>query len=89
MKQSEDKLTGDLLDGFKRPVGRPITGRACSSAERQKRRRERLAATGVASLTIELPVDVLQSLSEFVRFKGVKRDDVICKLLRSQLFRKR
>lgn len=29
MKQFEDKVTGDLLDGLKRPVGRPGRVKRC------------------------------------------------------------
>lgn len=89
MRQIEDTKTGDLLGDLKRSVGRPLSGCALSSSQRQKLRRERLRASGVGSLTVELPLDVLDALTEFVRFKDIKRDDVILRLLRQQLLRKR
>ena len=89
MKQTEDTKTGDLLEGFKRPVGRPLTGRAQTSAERQRKRRELLRASGRDSLTVELPVDLLKALDHFVRFKDISKDEVIERALRQQVFRKR
>lgn len=89
MKQLEDKATGDLLDGFKRPVGRPRTGKAMSSADRQKLRRERLATEGKGMLTVEVKLDVIVALDAFVRFKDVTKGDVVDRILRGTLLRKR
>jgi hypothetical protein len=89
MKQLEDKATGDLLDGFKRPVGRPRTGKAMSSADRQKLRRERLATEGKGMLTVEVKLDVIAALDAFVRFKDVTKGDVVDRILRGTLLRKR
>lgn len=44
MKQAEDRFTMDLLDGGKRPVGRPYTGKAKSAAQRQRECRARKKA---------------------------------------------
>ena len=69
--------------------GRPVSGVAMTGAQRQKARRDRLRAAGVGSLTVELPLDVIQALNEFMRFKDVTQDQVIERLLRQQLLRKR
>ena len=89
MKQLEDKATGDLLDGFKRPVGRPRTGTAMSAADRQKLRRDRLAMEGKGMLTVEVKLDVIAALDAFVRFKDVTKGDVVDRILRGTLLRKR
>lgn len=89
MKQLEDKATGDLLDGFKRPVGRPRTGTAMSPADRQKLRRDRLATEGKGMLTVEVKLDVIDALDAFVRFKDVTKGDVVDRILRGTLLRKR
>lgn len=89
MKQLEDKATGDLLEGFKRPVGRPRTGKAMSAADRQKLRRDRLATEGKGMLTVEVKLDVIAALDAFVRFKDVTKGDVVDRILRGTLLRKR
>lgn len=75
--------------GLKRSKGRPRSGAALTSAQRQKARRERLRASGVGALTVELPLDVIEALNEFMRFKDVTQDQVIERLIRQQLLRKR
>lgn len=89
MKHADDKMTGDLLDGFKRPVGRPRTGKALTAAQRQKLRREKLASSGKGVLTVEVSLDVIAALDNFVRFKDVVKGDVVDRILRGSLLRKR
>lgn len=96
MKQEEDKVTPDLYEEAPPPPapkpktrGRPASGSALTGKERQKARRERLAATGVGTLTVELPMDVLDGLNEYLKFKGITKNVVIEKLIRQQLLRKR
>lgn len=89
VKQIEDKVTVDLLGGVVRQRGRPSTGAAMTNAERQAVRRERLAAEGKTTLTIKVSVEVLQALAAFVHFKDVTKDEVIERLIRTQLMRKR
>lgn len=80
---------GDLLEGVARQRGRPRTGNAMTPAQRQKARRERMRAAGMASLTVDLPVDVVQALNKFLQFKDETQDQLIERLLRQQLLRKR
>lgn len=89
MKQLEDDKTIDLLGPIKRGRGRPATGAAKTSAQRQKERRERLRDDGKAFLTVHVDAKVLEGLKAYVRFKDITPDQVIEKLLRQQLLRKR
>lgn len=89
MRQAEDKMTGDLLDGFKRPVGRPRTGAAMTAAQRQQARRDRLAEEGKGVLTVEVSLEVIEALDKFVQFKDVAKGDVVDRILRGTLLRKR
>lgn len=57
-----------------------------NDAARIKAFRER---KGFVTLTVDLPADVAQGLDEFLRFKDLKKSDVIVKLIRNQLLRKR
>lgn len=41
------------------------------------------------SLTVDLPADLVQGLNDFMRFKDITKAEVIGKLLRTQLLRKR
>lgn len=76
-------------EGVQRSRGRPASGVAMTTAQRQKARRDRLRAAGVGSLTVQLPLDVINALNEFMRFKNLTQDQVIERLLRQQLLRKR
>lgn len=62
MKQVEDKHTGDLLDGFKRSVGRPVTGKAKTAAERKRDSRARLRESDMGFLTVRLPLEVIEGV---------------------------
>ncbi|WP_295751685.1 hypothetical protein [Undibacterium sp.] len=57
-----------------------------NDAARVKAFRER---KGVVTLTVDLPADVALGFEEYLRFKDLKKSDVIVKLIRSQLLRKR
>ncbi len=89
MRQAEDDRTIDLLEGFKRSKGRPRSGKAKSSAERQRERRQRLAESGFVPLTVEIPKELFDGLAKFVQFKDITKDQVVERLLRQQLMRKR
>jgi len=88
MKDAKDFVTASI-PGLKRPVGRPASGQALTPAERQKRRRERLAQSGRAFLNVEISAEVLRQFDEFLKFKDESKGDVIERLLKSQLLRKR
>lgn len=87
MKQSNDFSTIDMLPGSRRR-GRPVTGHALSAAERKAK--SRAAKAGVMStLTVEVPADVVEAMREFLEFKDETQSQLIARLLRSQLLRKR
>ncbi|WP_426161640.1 hypothetical protein [Pseudoduganella sp. R-34] len=88
-KQIEDTRTGDLLEGAIRQRGRPSTGKAMTGAERQALRRKRLAVEGKKTLTVKVSIDVVQALARFTHFKDETKDEVIERLIRTQLMRKR
>lgn len=89
MRDVRDSLTGNLLTGAVRQRGRPATGAALTGAERQKLRRDRLAMEGKGLLTVEVSLDVIAALDAFVRFKDVTKGDVVDRILRGTLLRKR
>lgn len=86
MKDHNDKITGELVEAPKRGRGRPSTGHAMSPAERQAAYRAR---NNLVPVTVELPADLVDGLNEYLKFKDVTRNQVIARLLRSQLLRKR
>jgi len=57
-----------------------------SDAEKQKAYRER---HGLANLVVQLPSDLIDEFESFIKFKDRTKSQVIEKLLRSQLLRKR
>lgn len=89
MKQLEDDRTLDLLGPNTRGRGRPPTGKAKSAAERQRQRRERLRAAGEEFLTVHIDANLLDGLRAYIQFKDLTPDQVIDRLLRQQLLRKR
>lgn len=89
MKQLEDDRTLDLLGPNKRGRGRPATGKAKSAAARQRQRRERLRAAGEEFLTVHIDAALLAGLKAYIQFKDLTPDQVIDRLLRQQLLRKR
>ena len=89
MKYGDDPRQADLLDGAMRQRGRPVTGNAKTAAQRQQERRDRLRQAQVGFITVQLPLDLIDGLRQFVRFKDVTQDQVIERLLKQQLLRKR
>lgn len=90
MKQVEDKFTVDLLGSGKRGRGRPSSvGGGKSGAQRQQEHRKRLRDAGKGVLTVELSLDVIVALDAYVKFKDVTKGDVVDRLLRGSLLRKR
>ena len=43
----------------------------------------------LVSFTVDLPLDCVEGLAEYMRFKNLTRSEVVTKLIRSQLLRKR
>lgn len=98
MKQAEDVKTMDMLEAkpeaVKRGRGRPKGDKpAMSSAERSEARAERLRASGVDFLKVQLPVDLLEALDKFASSKDRKfietKSQVVERVLRAYLMRKR
>jgi hypothetical protein len=90
MRQVEDTKTGDLLDGFRRARGRPLGQKqAMTAAQRQEARRQRLRDEGRGVLTVEVSLDVIEALDEFVKFKPETKGSVVDRVLRDRLMRKR
>lgn len=79
-----DELGGDKVEPEKKRRGRPRVH--ASDAERQKAFRER---KGLVRFTVDLPEDVVQGISDYMKFKNLTKTQVIEKLVRSQLLRKR
>lgn len=69
--------------------GRPPTGFAMTGAERQRLRRERMRAAGKETLTVDVDVDVVERLRQFVEFKDMTLGEVVSRVLRDRLLRKR
>lgn len=90
MKSPDDNKTPDLVTALRRGRGRPpVGGVAQTPAERQKARRDRLAASGERPLTVTLPADLLAALDKFVEFKDLSKSEVVERILRDRLLRKR
>lgn len=84
----KDDITAELPGVPKRP-GRPPTGKALSGADRQREYRARLREAGKEVLTVDIDADVIQKLREFVEFKDMTQGEVVSKVLRDRLLRKR
>lgn len=91
MKQEADNVTLELLDapGVRRQRGRPATGEAKTAAERKKAQRDRLAVEGKVTFTCVLPLEVVQALDKFLQFKDETKDQLVERVLRDRLLRKR
>lgn len=87
------KVKADLktleLPGVKRAVGRPPKPDAMTGAQRQALRRQRLREAGVLQLNVDVPADVMRALSKFVEFKDLTQGEVVARVLRDRLLRKR
>ncbi|EHP43595.1 hypothetical protein OR16_07806 [Cupriavidus basilensis OR16] len=86
MKDTDDKVTAELVDLPKRGRGRPSTGQAMTAAERKAAQRAR---AGLVPVTVELPVELVDALNDYLRYKDMTKNEVFAKLLRTQLLRKR
>ncbi|MRW85271.1 hypothetical protein GJ698_14395 [Pseudoduganella sp. FT26W] len=89
MKYGNDHRQLDLVSSANRQPGRPPTGVAKTAAERQAARRERLAKKGKGVLTVDVSQEVIEALDKYVQFKDVTKGDVVDRLLRGALLRKR
>jgi hypothetical protein len=90
MKQVGDNLTLELIEPAKRGRGRPPSGLpALSAAERQQARRGRLKEAGMGFLTIAVDEELLAALDKFVQFKDETKSQVVERILRDRLLRKR
>lgn len=89
MKDINDTATVDLAGDFKRPRGRPASGTSQTPAERQKAYRERLRASGKQDLSVIVSADVAEALRKFVEFKDENLGQVVERILRDRLMRKR
>lgn len=91
MRYGEDGRQLELEVFGTRRRGRPVSvDGAATAAERQAARRNRLkneARKGV--LTVEVSLDVIVALDAFVKFKDVTKGDVVDRILRGTLLRKR
>lgn len=83
MKTANDTKTLDICAmDLAGPVPEPVNKAALRAARFRERH-------GVASLTIQLPVDQLAAFDAYCQAKDRKKSAVISKLLESQLLRKR
>lgn len=83
MKQLSDNQTIDFIE-VKAAPGRKR--KYATDADRQAAFRAR---SGKASLTITLPPELLEKFNEYLKFKDISKNEVIEKLLTTQLLRKR
>ena len=65
-------------------MGRPRIH--ASDADKVKAFREK---HGVVACTFDIPQDVLDQFNEYLKFKDITKSDVLVKLIKSQLLRKR
>lgn len=94
MKQKEDVKTIDLVDqpGVVRQRGRPVVlvlSKQEQAAQRKRRSRAKLDARGKGTFSVTLPLDVIEAVREFLRFKDESQDQLIERVLRDRLMRKR
>lgn len=84
----KDDRTMELPGVVRRP-GRPPTGKAMTAAEKKAASRARLAAEGKVALNVNVSLEVLEALRKHVQFKDEPQGDVVDRILRSYLLRKR
>jgi len=89
MKDPKDTRTVDIGGPVPGRRGRPPSGTAFTSAERQAARRKRLKEEARSAATFVLSDAVLVALARHVQFKDVTRDVVVDKILSQYLLRKR
>jgi hypothetical protein len=83
MKQPTDFKTIDML-GVPARRGRPR--KHADNAAKQAAYRE---SNDLVTLTVDIPRELAEGFEEYLKFKDMKKNQVIAKLLRSQLLRKR
>lgn len=94
MKQVDDNKAIDMLAGpIKRGRGRPKSStRPMTGAEREKARSERLKASGVGFLKVQVSVELLEALDRFAASKDrplvESKSEVVERVLRGYLMRK-
>lgn len=91
MKVVADTKTLDLegVPGVRRQRGRPATGEAKTAAQRKKEQRERLVSEGKVAFSCVLPIEVVEALDKFLQFKDETKDQLVERVLRDRLLRKR
>jgi len=85
---TRDDVTGSL-PGVPAPRGRPKTGQALTNAQRQKAKRDRLAAEGKKQISATLSIEVIDAVKKHVEFRDLDIGDAIEKALRDRFLRKR
>lgn len=88
MRQAEDTLTGDL-PGIKAASVTKKRGRPAVYASNADKAAAYRARKGIKPLTVELPADLHAEFEAWIKAKGQKKSEVIARLLRTQLLRKR
>lgn len=94
MKQAEDNKTVDIEDapGVRRQRGRPAVSNLTpkeQAAERQRRRRAKLAESDMVPLSVNVPREVKEALEKFIQFKDITLEQVVEKAIRQAIMRKR
>lgn len=69
--------------------GRPPTGEAKTGAQRQAEYRARMRSKGLEDISIFVTAEVAQALAKHVEFKDVALGEVVDRILRAYLLRKR
>lgn len=88
MRAADDNLTQEL-PGIKPPPVTKKRGRPRVHADAAARQRAYAERKGLAKMTVELPPDLLAEFEAWLLKKGERKSDVIVRLLRTQLLRKR
>lgn len=85
MRAYDDTKTQDIL-GDTCDLAGPVPAPVNKAALRAARFRER---HGVRSMTVNLPAELLAEFNEWAAAKGKNKSEVIAKLIKTQLLRKR
>jgi hypothetical protein len=93
MKQAGDKFTGDVFEymGVKAGAGRgrPANPDARTPAQRKADQRARLKAGGVQTITLDVSAELVEAIKKAIKFKTETQSQVVERILRNQLLRKR
>jgi hypothetical protein len=84
----KDDVTAEL-PGVPGRRGRPPSGAAQSGADRQAAYRARQREKGKESLSVTVSAEVREALAKHVEFKDVALGEVVDRILRGYLLRKR